>query len=241
MKRWVSRHKKWLAVGLLTAGLGLSAAPLLADDHGKEQHGASSHGGHDASINWVYGLIGEKADLHEPNLIWRTKGMPVPLLANVINFAIFVGGLSYFGKKKLTDGLLERRNDIMQEVDEASGKEKAARKRYNEYKSKLDKISAEGERIKNEYKDQGEHDRKRILKEAEERQERMLREAKHLLVLERKAAHEALLEQTIAKASDLAEEIVKKQVGQADHQRWSEEFLTILTSESNEASAQAKG
>lgn len=201
-----------------TAGPGDPHAPPASGD----AHGGGEH--HLGPINWAFGLFGEK-DGVEPDLMTRRKGMPVPFLANLINFAVLAYLGMRFGQKPLTEGLKKRKLDIMREIDEAGKVRAEAEERLAEYEGKLSKIDDELTRIKREYAQQGERDKDRIVQEARERRARMKRDAELLVEQEGKALEKSMLEQTVARATTSAEDLIKQRLASADHDRLADDFL----------------
>ncbi len=225
---------------------GASARPGLppggehGDPHGDPHggparpgaHGAAAPGAHGAAaghhapgpINWAYGLLGER-DGVAPSLLYRSPGMPVPLLASVINFgALLLLGVR-FGRKPLSEGLVKRRETLMREMDEAARLKREAEARLQTYKKKLETVGEEIERIKGDYATQAKRDRERIVREAEEKSLRMRRDADFLLAQERKAAVERLTERTADQAVGRAEALLRAGVNEADQQRLADEYL----------------
>ncbi len=200
-----------------------------------EGHGdahAESHGGHGHAptfddINWAYGFLGEKEGA-EPGLLWRTKGMPVPLGALLLNAAILYFLLIKFGKKPIGDGLRARKLGIMKGMEDAAKMKANAEASLAKYQKKLDDIDDEVARIKREMKEAGEAESARILSEAKERRARLERDARTLVEQELKAARESLMRDTVRSAIKTAETSLVAKVGEADHRRLGDEFLASV-------------
>jgi F-type H+-transporting ATPase subunit b len=211
-----------------------AAAPQGAGAHGASDHGAAAHGEHDEKappppINWWHGLAGEKAN-EPPSLLWREPGEPPPFLASLINFGILVLIVNRYGKKALADALVKRKENITREIDEATRLRKAAEKRLAQYETKLEKISDELERVRREFREQGERDKERIIQEAKERRERMRRDTEIVLAQEAKQMQKELLAEVVAQATRVATEILSKNTTLGDHDRFAEAFLSQLRS-----------
>lgn len=199
--------------------------------HGAAEGHGDAHGGgeHHAlpPFNWVNGLVGEKEGA-EPSLLWRPKGTPPPFLALLINFGLLVGLGIRFAKKPIVDGVKDRKKNIMRDIDEATKTKAAAKKRYNEYKKKLESIDEEVERIRTEYAEQAARDKTRVLADAEAARARMTKDAEFVLVQERKQLSHELLIQTVDRATRGAEELLQKRLASSDQDRLAEEFLGTL-------------
>lgn len=246
------------SLALLGSALALSAPALAADDHAHAPaeapaagahvdpsgHGETPSDGHGAGhgdahghghaptfddINWFYGFLGEK-DGEEPGLLWRPKGMPVPLGALLLNAAILYFMLFKFGKKPIADGLKARKLGIMKGMEDAAKMKAEAEASLAKYQKKLDDIDEEVARIKREMKEAGEAESARILSEAKERRARLERDARTLIEQELKAARENLVRDTVRAAVKSAEVTLSARIGEADHQRLGDEFLASVKS-----------
>jgi F0F1-type ATP synthase membrane subunit b/b' len=210
------------------------AAGAHVDPHAPEGAHAKGHGEHGGDhaptfddINWAYGFLGEKEGV-EPDLMWRPKGMPVPLGALLLNAAILYVLLFKFGKKPISDALKARKLGIMKGMEDAAKMKAEAEASLAKYQAKLDNIEDEIARIKREMKEAGEAESARILSEAKERRTRMERDARTLVEQELKAAREGLLRDTVRAAVKSAEQTLVAKIGDSDQQRLGEEYLVSI-------------
>lgn len=225
------------AIMLLSLALSLSVAvPALAegDSHGEAHaEGSAEHGGgHDHvpsfhDINWYYGFLGEK-DGVEPDLMWRSPGMPVPFGALALNAGLLYFLLFKFGRKPIGDALRQRKLGIMKGIEDAAKMKAEAEARLAEYQKKLDDVDQEVARIRREMKETGETESARILSEAKERRARMERDARTLIEQELKAARESLLRDTVRAAVKSAEATLTAKISDGDQQRLGEEYLLSI-------------
>jgi F0F1-type ATP synthase membrane subunit b/b' len=238
MTKPMIKASRWFAGSALGAGLMAATTVWAADEHGAghDDHAAGhaeagEHGGHGGSheINWIYGVLGEGAEGEEPTLLFRSPGMPVPLLAYLINSAILFTILFKFGKQPLMDGLAKRREEIMRGMEEAAAMRKEAMAQLAVHEAKLEKVDAEVARIRTEMRQAAEAERTHILAEAKKRRERMERDAKQMIAQELKSAKEQLLEETVRIALQRAEILLTQAASDADHERLCEEYLGSLT------------
>jgi F-type H+-transporting ATPase subunit b len=211
---------------------GHSAQPHGAQPHGDSGH--VEHAEHDEKappppINWWHGLIGVKEGT-EPNLLWRAPGEPPPFLASLLNFGVLVFLVVRFGRKPLAAALTRRKETITHEINEAQRLRTAAEERLKMYEAKLEKISEELERVRREFREQGERDKQRIVAEAKERRERMEKETEIVLGQEAKQMRHDLLAEVVKEASRLATDILAKGTTLGDHDRFAEAFLAQLRS-----------
>lgn len=194
-----------------------------ADAHGGG-HGAD-HG--PGPINWFYGMLAE-TDTHEPNLLFRPKGMQPPLGAMLLNTGILFYVIYRFGKRPLGEAVRKRKATIMQGMDDAARMKEEAADRLAEYEEKLEHVDEEIERLKREMREAGEAERARILAEAKERSLRMERDSRLLIEQELKAARQALVREAVEGAVKSAGSILAKEIGAADHARMADEYLAAL-------------
>jgi F-type H+-transporting ATPase subunit b len=195
-------------------------------------HEGGAHAEHDESappeqINWATGFLGEKEGV-EPGLLWRAPGTPPPYLAAVLNFVVFAVVIVRFGAKPVAEALTKRKQTIMKDIDEAQKMREASEKRLREYEARLAKIEEELERVRTEFREQGERERERIVREANERRERMKKEAEFLLAQELKQMRLDLLRETVDEAIRGAGDMLAKKLTSADQDRFAESFLTQL-------------
>lgn len=196
------------------------------DAHGGDAPGGGHHGpGH---INWAYGFFGEKADLKEPDLLFRPKGMPAPFLANIINFGVVLFILVSKAGPLVSKGLIDRRDDLQRDIEAAAKAKAEAKARYEEQKERLSRIEEEVARIRADYTEQGKHDIERIERESKERHERFVRESRTLIEQEGRALHQRMFQETVAAVTTSAEETLTRQVSANDQERLANEYLSQL-------------
>jgi len=219
----------------LTLALGLSGLAKAEGEHGGDEHG---HAPSFADINWDKGILGEKAGV-EPNLLWRSPGMPVPVAALALNTLVLFGLLYRFGKKPIQQALSSRKAAILKGMDEAARLKRDAQARLKGYEDKLARIEEEVERVHKELRERGEHERTRILAEAKERRARMERDARLLIEQELKAMREILLKETVHGAVRSAENDLKVKVTASDQQRLADEYVANLRRAASELGGKA--
>lgn len=201
-----------------------------ASGHAESAHGAAGHAEAPPTldqINWFYGFVGE-SDAGEPSLLYRPKGMPSPLLATFINWAIFVSLIVMLAKKQIPSALAKRKAGIVQGMNEAQKARDESAALLAEYENKLAKIDQDIERIKDEMRRAGEQERERILAEAVERRTRMERDARRLIETELEAAKETLRREIVQSAIASAKHTVESKLAASDQQRLFDEAMASL-------------
>jgi F-type H+-transporting ATPase subunit b len=245
---------RWLEAGAaagLLAIAALSARPVGAQEHEPAGHGAISHdaaaAGHAAvaghgtaegegsaahehhqEFNWYYGLLGEKAG-EEPSLLWRAPGTPAPFVAQLFNTLLLIGLFVRFGRQPLARALADRRQRILRGIEEASAMQAEAAEQLRVYRSKLDNLDAEIERVRREMREGAESERRRVLEEAAARRTRLEQEARVLVERELAALREDLTRETAIAALDSARTLLQRNVSTDDHRRLCEQYLQSLT------------
>jgi F0F1-type ATP synthase membrane subunit b/b' len=194
---------------------------------GSEGHGDGAHGEHHQEFNWFHGMIGVKEGV-EPSLLWRTPDMPTPFGAVLFNTALLFGLLYKFARAPVAKGLVDRRQRIMRGIEEATAMKDEAKRQLDSYRSKLDNLDAEIERVKREMRDSAEAERQRILSEAGARLTRLEQEARVLVEQEMKAVREELTRETALAALRSARELLAANTSTDDHRRLCEEYLETL-------------
>jgi F-type H+-transporting ATPase subunit b len=222
---------------------GSHAAPAGRSDHGDDgqaghgegAHGEADHGEHHQEFNWVHGMIGVKEGV-EPSLLWRTPDMPTPFAALLINTALLFGLIYKFARAPVAKGLADRRQRIMRGIEEATAMKDEAKRQLDAYRSKLDNLDAEIERVKREMRESAEAERQRILAEAAARRTRLEQEARVLVEQEMKAVREELTRETARAALRSARELLASNTSTDDHRRLCEEYLETLRPQSHRQS-----
>lgn len=220
---------------------GHGVGDLDAPAHGQSGHAAAGHaaseqsGGHGAGhggehhqeFNWVHGLIGAKEGV-EPSLLWRTPDMPTPFVALLLNTALLFGLLFKFARGPVAKGLADRRQRIMRGIDEASAMKSEAERQLAFYRSKIENLDAEIERVRREMREGAELERKRILEDAVTRRTRLEQEARTLIDQELKAVRDELTRETAKAALSSARDLLRANTTTDDHRRLCEQYLDSL-------------
>lgn len=154
-------------------------------------------------------------------------GLPA-VVWHVINFAIFAA-IVYWGAKKLVvDGAQAKRDRIRKEIEEATKLRDEMRTKFQEYDSRMQNIDARMNELLQDARTQAEAEKARILGEAEAAAKRMREEAKVIADQEIARAKHELQEEQIARAAELAEQVLRANVNKDDQARLSQEFLTRI-------------
>jgi F-type H+-transporting ATPase subunit b len=196
----MSNSRKWapVALSVLAVAMVLGFAGILYASSA-DPH-ASAHGS----------LSPEKLK----DLGWR-----------VMNFAVLMFILIKFLKKPLADGLKNRREGIRAEFEDLESRRADAEREYKEYESKLTGIDDELKSMVENAIAQGQKEKERIIEEAERAAEGIKRQAEMAVQNEIADAKRRLKAEIAEQAAIMAEEIIKKNLQDADQDKLVEDYL----------------
>ena len=145
----------------------------------------------------------------------------------VLNFAILAGVLIFVFKKLNVKAFFTKRTEsIANTLNELEVKKKEAEKTYEEYKQKLSQLDKETDRILQEYVEQSEREKTRIIANAEKAAAEIRQQTDIAIEQEIKSAKEGL-QQEIAELSVIAAEaLLKEKIGEEDQQKLVDDFMT---------------
>ncbi len=169
----------------------------------------ASSGGADAGPTW-WGLPTEK--------LWD-------LLYRTLNFAGLMFILIYFLAKPIANALSARQMAIKSQFEELEAQKSEADKAYKEFEQQLSQIDQEVKGIIANAVAQGEAEKERIITDANRAAEDIKRQAEMSIQHELSAAKMQLREEVANQAVTMAEEIIGKNLQQADHVKLIEDYL----------------
>ena len=180
----------------------------------KIEHEEEEETGAPPPINWTDGP-------------WLGSERP-PYIARVINFGIVIAGYYLLGRKPIAAALVNRRDTIAKDIDEANKMLGEAEARAKTYQGKLERLEEEVKTARAALVQAGEAERDRIVGDAEAKAERMRKDAEFLVEQELKQIRQDLWRDTVEAAVGAAEELLKKRVTEADQERMAEDYLADL-------------
>ncbi len=196
--------------------------------HGASGHGASGHGDHHvpqwSEINWYHGVLGEKEG-HEPSLLWRAPGTPVPLLTLLLNTAVLFFLLGRIARPALKTGLKSRKERIAGDIEFASKMKADAEEELAKYESKLEKMEAEMQRIRTEMREQAETERETILADAKTRRAALEKDAQDRIAQELAEAKKEATRLAISQAISVAQSEIAKNITHQDQDKLAQDLL----------------
>ena len=147
------------------------------------------------------------------------------LLWRVINFALLAGILYYFLSKPIANGLRGRQQSIKEQFSDLEERKSEAEKAYQSYEEKLASIDQEVSDIIQSAVAQGEAEKERIIAEANRAAEDIKRQAEMAVQHELAEAKLQLREEVANQAVIMAEELIRKNLQEADQVKLIEDYL----------------
>ena len=149
----------------------------------------------------------------------------------VLNFIIFVGLGYWLFKDRIKEFFSGRRADIKLSLEEAMAAKEEAEKKFKEYSAKLDKATEEINEISEMIRAQGLAEKEKIIENAKITAERMKDDAQSRIEQETKKAKSQLRAEAIELSIQMAEEILKKNVSEKDHENIVGDYLKSMSSQ----------
>lgn len=150
------------------------------------------------------------------------------LLAQVVNFVLWLVIIVLIARKPLAAFLKNRRLAVEEGLVEAKNLKDAAEAKYEEYSERLERLDEELEKLRGEMIAAGESERDKILADAEERAARMHRDAQFRIDQQVKQLRADMMREAIDAAIGAAEQVLTNQVRDADQSRLANQYLDNL-------------
>ncbi len=193
---------KWLLLFAAAALIFCSATAVAASgEQGTEGHGAG--------------------DAHAP----ASKGWVATDTYKVINFAVLVIALVFLLRKPVAKALNDRIQSIKDQLEDLEARKKQAEDELAAYNQKFLQLEQEAEKIVDQYIQQGQEAKARILEEAQSAAGKLEEQARRNIDHEFKKAREQLQTEVLEKALVKAEEVIKSRISDKDQDRLVDEYL----------------
>ncbi|NJK37326.1 MAG: F0F1 ATP synthase subunit B [Oscillatoriales cyanobacterium RM2_1_1] len=150
------------------------------------------------------------------------------LETNLINLAILVGALVYFGRGFLGKLLGDRRTDIEQAIQDAEQRLKQAAEALAEQQQNLTQAQTEAERIRQEAEDRAKLLRDQILAQSIQDVERMRTTSNQEIDAERERVATQLRSEIAARALEQAEAQLRNRLDDSTQQQLIDRSLALL-------------
>jgi len=153
-------------------------------------------------------------------------------LWKIVNFGILAGILVYFMKKPLMSYLKSRTEAIQKSLNDAREAREIAEKALKDVEERLRLKDKEIEEIIAGARTSGEAESQALVREARKMSERILAQAKTNIDYEMKKAKDAIKEEAVELAMELAEQRLKEKLTPGEQKKLIEESITRLERQS---------
>ncbi len=156
-------------------------------------------------------------------------GSPVSgLLWQMLNLAILLAVLAYFGRKPLGKFFAERGTRIRTNLEDAASLLAEAEAHYSQGQRKLIALDEELARIRTDGRRRAEQEREAIVAEAQAAADRIHRDAVATVEQELRRAKASLRAEAAVLATEIAEEILRDRLDEGDLDRLMDEFIARI-------------
>jgi F-type H+-transporting ATPase subunit b len=149
----------------------------------------------------------------------------IDLGKKTFDFIVLVGLLYWLLAAQIKEFFSGRRVEIKKTLEESVEKKAEAEKKYREYSEKIDKASVEIDGIFEMIKDQGITEKQKIIEDAEKAAKKMKEDARMRIEQELKGASDQLKAQAVQLSVQMAEEILKRNITEKDHEAMVKEYM----------------
>jgi len=133
-----------------------------------------------------------------------------------------------FAVKPLVKAIKNKKSEVKETLEQARTAKEKAEEKYNEYQNRIANLDEEIKIIVETLKDEGEIEKKKIIETANKLAEEIVANAKSFAEVEIKKAKIELKNEAILLSVKLAEEIVKREIKEDDHERIVKEYIEKL-------------
>lgn len=144
----------------------------------------------------------------------------------LINFLIFAYLIKRLLLPLVKNYLRSRREEIVAALGEADESKRRAEAMVQEYRARMARLEEEMKRLREELRADGEREKAKILREAEETAAKIKVDADFLAAQEIKLARQRLREEIARLAQAAAQKLIQSHLTPADQKRLVEEFLS---------------
>jgi F-type H+-transporting ATPase subunit b len=150
------------------------------------------------------------------------------LESNIINLAILIGVLFYFGRKFLGNTLGERRTRIAEEIQAAEQRQKEAAGKLADQQQKLAQAQAEAEEIRQAAETNAQRAKEKILAQSVENVKRLKEVAVQDLNTEQERVIAQLRHRVVAMALERSESRLKSDLDESAQQQLIDRSIALL-------------
>ena len=148
----------------------------------------------------------------------------------IVNFVILIGILVKYGKKPLSDFLVNRHNQVKEKFDEADRLMAEADALKKKYEARLAGLDAEIAAFKAQMTEETNREKEKVLQEAKAFAAKLEEQTRLTYEQEMREITGRIKEEVARLAMDKAEKLVTSKVNKGDNDRMVEEFIQKLRS-----------
>ena len=201
---WTERLKHSAELAIAAAIVTVPAVAVAAGGGGGE------HGGHAAGFDWTAWVF------------------------QMINFVIFAGVILYFARPAAKKYFQERREELVADLEEAKRMREEAEARLEEYTAKLEALEKKREELLEEYHEQGEREKERLVEEAKNQIEKMRADAEMTIEQEVRKAVANLEQEAVDLAVEIARKMARDELDSSKQHTLIEAYVTNLSEETTD-------
>lgn len=153
------------------------------------------------------------------------EGHSATLVWHAVNLIALLGVLVYFLRAPIRGFFATRRHDIEQNLERAAAVLREAEQRLADWKGRMARLDAEIQELRRLAQERAETERRQILADAEAAAARIRRDGAAAVKQEERRARDALRKEAADLAIELAGELLRQQVTDADRARLADEFI----------------
>lgn len=154
----------------------------------------------------------------------------IELAWKTFNFIILIGFLYWLLAAKIKDFFIDRRKDIKDNIENATKQKTEAEVKYRQYSEKIDKASEEIDSIFEMIKAQGVAEKQKIIDDAQKVAQKMKEDAQARIEQELQKASAQLRIEAVQLSVKMAEEILKRNITEKDHEAMIKEYMDKVVS-----------
>ena len=144
----------------------------------------------------------------------------------IVNIALFIGFIAYFGGKKIVGFFKERSQGIAAEISSLEERKKAAEQSLADVERRIANLEQERQAIIADYTAQGEALKTAIIQEAEKAAAQITAQAKITAQNEIKTAIEAMRSEMADKVVEATERLIAEKLSASEHSKLVDKYLT---------------
>jgi F-type H+-transporting ATPase subunit b len=148
----------------------------------------------------------------------------------ILNTVVLFGFLYWLLADKIKEFFVGRREGIRLSLEQARTAKEDAEKRYAEYTEKLEKATEEIAAVSDMIKAQGLAEKERIIEDARKAAEKMKEDTQARFDQELKQAGNLLRAEAVKLSVEMAEELLKRNITNADHDAMVKDYLDKVVS-----------